>query len=49
MPKEMERKLKASAKKKGFKKGTDKYGKYVYGTMQKKTDWKPGKKKRRKK
>ena len=42
MPKEMEKKLKEKARKKGLTgKRADAY---VYGTMQKKTDWKPGKK-----
>lgn len=43
----MERKLKAQAKKKGFK--GKKLGAYVYGTLQKLTNWKPGKKKKKKK
>lgn len=44
MPKELERKLKKEASKKGFKgKRADKY---VYGTLQKVTSWKPGKKKK---
>jgi len=47
MPKALERKLKAQAKKKGF--GKKRTGAYVYGTLQKVTDWKPGKKKKRKK
>ena len=43
MPKEMERKLRAEAKKKGLKgKRADVY---VYGTLQKVTNWKPRKKK----
>ena len=42
MPKKMERILKKSAKKKGL---TGKRKKaYIYGTMQKKTNWKPKKK-----
>ena len=40
MPKIMERKLKAEAKKKGFSK--ERTGAYVYGTM-KKAEWKPKK------
>lgn len=40
MPEEMERKLKATAKKRGY--GKKKTGAYVYGTMRK-TGWKPGK------
>jgi len=35
MPKKVEKKLKAQAAKKGFKKGSKKYGAYVYGTMKK--------------
>lgn len=42
MPKEMEKKLKSEAKQKGLT--GDKANAYIYGTMQKKTDWKPGKK-----
>jgi hypothetical protein len=43
MPKAMERKLKAEARKKGLKgKRADSY---VYGTMIKKTNWRPNKKK----
>lgn len=38
MPEEMERKLKAQAKKKGFSK--ERTGAYVYGTMRK-TGWTP--------
>lgn len=38
MPKEMERKLKATAKKKGL--GKERTDAYVYGTMRK-TGWKP--------
>ena len=42
MPKQMEMNLKAEASKKGLTgKRADAY---VYGTMQKTTDWKPGKK-----
>lgn len=41
----MERALKKLAKAKGYKPGSKSYGAYVYGTMQKKTSWKPGKKK----
>jgi len=42
MPKKMEQKLKRQARKKGLgKKAT---GAYVYGTMQKKTNWKPKRK-----
>jgi hypothetical protein len=48
MPRKMEKALKRSARKKGFRKGSKRHGAYVYGTMQKKTDWKPGRKKKRK-
>lgn len=41
MPKAMERKLKAIAKKKGFSK--ERTGAFVYGTMMHKTNWRPGK------
>ena len=41
MPKTLERKLKAQARKKGFSK--KKTGAYVYGTMRK-TGWRPKKK-----
>lgn len=44
MPKAMEAKLKLEAKHKGLI--GDRANAYVYGTMQKKTDWKPGKKKK---
>lgn len=44
MPKALENKLKLEAIKKGYAKGSKKYGAYVYGTLQKMTDWKPGKK-----
>jgi len=33
VPKKVERKLKRQAAKKGLKPGTDRYGAYVYGTM----------------
>lgn len=46
MPKAMERKLKAQAKKKGMSK--KRAGAYVYGTMRK-TGWKPSTQKRGKK
>lgn len=45
MPKAMERKLKAQAKKKGMSK--KRMGAYVYGTMMK-TGWKPKKKNKKK-
>lgn len=44
MPKKMERRLKAAAKKKGLK-GKRKNA-YIYGTMQEKTGWKPKRKKK---
>ena len=40
MPKEMEKKLKATAKKRGYSK--ERAGAYVYGTMRK-TGWRPSK------
>ena len=40
MPKKIERKLKAEAKKKGL--GKERAGAYVYGTLRK-MGWKPGK------
>ena len=43
MPKALERKLKAQAKKKGF--GKKRTGAYVYGTMRRVTGWKPKRKK----
>lgn len=43
MPKKMESALKKQAKKMGLSK--KRAGAYIYGTMQKKTSWKPGKKK----
>lgn len=43
MPKKMEEALKKAAAKKGLK-GKAK-GAFIYGTMQEKTDWKPGQKK----
>ncbi len=39
MPKAMEKKLKAQARKKGFT--GKRAARYVYGTLQKKTSWKP--------
>jgi len=45
MPKEMERKLKAEAKKKFGSTTSERARKYIYGTMQAKTDWKPNIKK----
>lgn len=46
MPKALERKLKAQAKKKGY--GKKRAGAYVYGTLRK-TGWKPSKRKSKKK
>lgn len=43
MPKALERKLKAQAKKKGF--GKKRAGAYVYGTLRK-TGWKPSREKK---
>lgn len=43
MPKKMEQALKKEAAKKGLT--GERKNAYVYGTLQKKTDWKPGKKK----
>ena len=43
MPKEMERKLKAQAKKKGMK--GKRAGAFIYGTMRK-TGWKPKREKK---
>jgi len=43
-PKAMEKALKARAKKMGLSK--KRAGAYVYGTMQKKTSWKPKKKRK---
>jgi hypothetical protein len=43
MPKKLHEKLKKDAEKKGLK-GKEKQ-RYIYGTMQKKTNWKPKKKK----
>ena len=45
MPKELERKLKTQARKKGLK--GDRAKAYVYGTLQKATNWKPAKRGRR--
>lgn len=35
MPKDIERKLKQEAKKKGFKPGSERFNRYVYGTLAK--------------
>lgn len=47
MPKKMEKSLKKTAKKRGY--GKKRTGEYVYGTMRKKTGWKPSREKRKKK
>ncbi|HZX14700.1 MAG TPA: hypothetical protein VFF49_09935 [Thermodesulfobacteriota bacterium] len=44
MPKALERKLKAQAKKKGFK--GERAAKYIYGTLRK-TGWKPSHQKKK--
>jgi len=44
MPKELENKLKLEAIKRGIQPGSKRFGAYVYGTLQKATDWKPEKK-----
>ena len=44
MPKKLEEKLKRQAKKKGF--GEERTGAYVYGTLRKKTNWKPSREKK---
>lgn len=43
MPKALERKLKKQAREKKLK--GERANAYVYGTMEEKTDWKPGRKK----
>jgi hypothetical protein len=43
MPKAMEQTLKREARKRGY--GKKRTGAFVYGTMARKTGWKPGKKK----
>lgn len=35
MPKKLERALKAAAKRHGYRPGTERYNRYVYGTMKK--------------
>lgn len=45
MPKELEQKLKRQARKKGFAK--ERADKYVYGTLQRVTSWKPSGKKKK--
>jgi len=44
MPKEMERKLKAEAKRKGLSK--ERTGAFVFGTMRNKANWKPSSKRK---
>ena len=34
-PRRLEKALKASAKRKGFREGSERYNRYVYGTMKK--------------
>lgn len=46
MPKKMERKLKRQARRKFGTTTSKKAKKYIYGTMQKNSSWKPGKKKK---
>lgn len=46
MPVKLERKLKRAAAKKGLSK--KRAGAYVYGTMQRVTNWKPSKKRKKK-
>ena len=41
MPEALEQELRREAEKKGL--GKERMGAYIYGTMQKVTDWKPGK------
>jgi len=48
MPKAMERKLKKQAKKKFGTTKSERARKYIYSTMQKKTNWKPKRKKKKK-
>lgn len=45
MPKELEKKLKRQARKKFGSTTSKRARKYIYGTMQDKTNWKPSKKK----
>jgi len=45
MPKELEEKLKKQARKKGLK--GKRANAYTYGTMQRVTDWKPKRKKKK--
>jgi hypothetical protein len=49
MPKETEEKLKREAKKKFGSTTSEQARAYIYGTLQKITDWKPNKKKKKKK
>ena len=41
MPMKLEKELKLEATKKGFTKGSKRFGAYVYGTLRK-TGWEPG-------
>jgi hypothetical protein len=43
MPKKAEEALKRSARRKGFKPGSKRFNRYVYGGLMNKTKWKPGK------
>ena len=45
MPKALEKKLKSEAKKRFGSTTSERARKYIYGTLQKVTSWKPGKKK----
>jgi hypothetical protein len=45
MPKELEEKLRRQGKRKGLK--GERLNAYIYGTMQKVTDWKPHKNKKK--
>ena len=47
MPKALETKLKAEAKKKFGSTTSERARKYIYGTMQKTTSWSPSKKKKK--
>ncbi len=45
MPKKLEQKLKKAAKKKFGSTTSERARRFIYGTLQKVTSWKPGKKK----
>jgi len=47
MPKALERKLEKEAKKKGFKPGSDRFDRYVYGAMRG-MGWKPSRERNKK-